>query len=534
MSPHHFPAHRRLVSSALVLLLAGGLAACADQQPAAAPGGDTLVVDTAFNAKSLDPARMFQPTDFYAESALYDTLLKFKGNDLKAPVPNLAESYEVSDDATAYTFRLREDAVFSDGSPVTAADVVFSYNRLKNVKASPAFLMDGLTVTAQDDHTVVIKAERAVPELPSLLTAPNFGVVNADQVKAQGATDAEGADKSDTAERYLNTASAGSGPYVLEGYSNTSQIALTANPKYWGTKPAWQRVVIRNVTAPQQQLLNVEGGESQIALDLSGRQAQGVDRSAFTVTSDQAPEVLYLAASRAKTSATADPEVLAAIRAGIDYQGLLQVAGPGTVQAAGLVPQTFVGALAPTEAPKYDPELAKELVARSGVTAPKITLDYASDYHRLAGLDYATIAQRIQSDLKKIGIEVTLNPAPTATSLQRYVDGQTELALWSYPPDFTDPANLVAFGPGGFLAKRVHWSEKDAPEAAKLTESALAAKGDARAAAYQAWQRVLNDGGPFLPLLVPTTVTLSSARVTDVARNPITGIDLGAVGKKQS
>jgi peptide/nickel transport system substrate-binding protein len=517
------------------LIAAGALTACADQQPAASGGaaGDTLVVDTAFNAKSLDPARLFQPTDYYAESALYDTLLTFKGNDIKTAVPSLAESYDVSDDVKTYTFHLRQDAVFSDGSPVTADDVVFSYNRLKNVKASPAFMMDGLTVSAADDHTVVIKAGKPTPELPSMLTAPMFGVVNADQVKQHGATDAADGATADTAETYFNSSSAGSGPYTLESYSNTSQIVLAANPRYWGPKPAWGRVVIRNVTAPQQQLLNVQAGESQIALDLSGRQVEGVDKSALTVTTDQAPEVLYLAASRDASAITSNPDIVAAIRAGIDYKGLLQVAGPGTVQAAGILPYTFLGALDPGEAAAYDPEKAKRLVASSGIASPKITLDYASDYHRLAGLDYGTIAQRIQSDLKKIGIEVTLNPTPTATSLQRYVDGKTQLALWSYPPDFADPANLVIFAPGGFLADRVHWTAKSSPEVVKLTEAATAAKGDGRAPAYQAWQRALNDGGPFVPLLVPTTVTVSANSVTNVQRNAITGLNFATIGKKQ-
>lgn len=533
-------ASRLVAGAAAVALAAGGLTACGDTTTSSTgsgtasggggAAGGTLVIDTAFNAKSVDPARMFQPTDFLVERAMYQTLLGYDGTDITRPQPRLAKSWSMSRDGRSYTFQLDPAARFSDGSAVTSADVVFSFDRLKNVRADPAFQVDGLAIRADGEHAVTISARTPRPEILAIVTGPNLSVVNKRQVEANGGSAAGNASKADTAERYLNSTSAGSGPYVLDSYSNTSQVVLRRNPNFWGEPAAYDRIVVRNVQNSQQQQTNLEGGDSQIALDLSARQADAIDRSRFQVQTVNAPEVLYLGASRASSSPTSNPDINAAIRSGIDYEALMQVAGSGAKAAAGIVPSGFVGALPADEAPRYDPEAAKAAVARSGISNPSITLDFANDYHRLAGLDYTAIAQRIQSDLQRVGLRVTLNPAPTATSLQRYVDGETQLALWSYPPDFADPTNMLIFSPGGFVAERVHWDPASSPEVVRLARTAAVSTGDSRAADFEEWQRAMNDGGPFLPLLEPAFTTVSDGSVRGVVRNPMTDLDFTALG----
>jgi peptide/nickel transport system substrate-binding protein len=514
-----------------VTALTAGLSSCADAGVPAATARETLVIDTAFNAKSIDPARLFQPTDYIVTHALYETLLTYAGDDLREPVAGLAESWHNSPDGRTWTFTLRADARFSDGSPVRASDVVWSFERLRNVDASPAFLMEGITTAAPDERTVVLTTTEPRPDIPAIVTTPQLGVLNADQVSAHGGTAGADAVTADTAERYLNTESAGSGAYVLDSYSNTSQIVLRANPGHAGPAPAYRKVVIRNVPSSQAQLMGVQSGDSQIALDVSALQAKGLGDD-LTVTGSRAGEVLYLGASHAPDSPTANPAIAEAVRLAIDYDGLRRVAGPGTEQATGVLPTSFVGSLPAGQGHAYDPDRARELVRNSGLGEVRLTLDYASDYHRLAGLDYGTIAQRVQRDLADVGIHVTLNPSPTATSLQRYVDGTTQLALWSYPPDYVDPRNLLAFAPGDFLSKRVHWPADADPELAALTEAASRAVApDERVATFQAWSRAMNERSPFVPLLEPSFTTVSASSVTGVVRNPIYSLDLASIGR---
>ncbi|MDG9723259.1 MULTISPECIES: ABC transporter substrate-binding protein [unclassified Streptomyces] len=537
-SPPPRPRRRTLTAVALAAALTASLTSCATAGVSAEAAHRTLVVDTAFNAKSIDPARVYQPTDYLVDHALYETLTTYRGKDLRKPVPGLATSWSNSQDGKSWTFDLREDARFSDGTAVEASDVAFSFDRLRHVDASPAYLMAGISVTAEGTRTVVLTTESPRADVPALLATPQFGVLNADAVRAHGGTDAKDAVTEDKAETWLNTESAGSGPYRLKSYSNSSQIVLEANPEYAGDAPAYPRVIIRNVPSAQQQLLGVQSGDSQIALDISALQTKGLHGDNLAIDNSRAAEVLYLAVSRAKNLPTASADVQRAIRLGIDYEGLVEIAGPGSSQATGIVPTVFTGGLGQEDATAYDPEAARALVDKAkkeeGLKEIELTLDYASDYHRLAGLDYGVLAQRVQSDLRKIGITVTLRPSPTSTSLQRYVDGKTQLALWSYPPDYLDPRSILGFAPGDFLSKRVHWPAKDAPELAALTKKAYGSVDEQdRLTAYTAWNRAMNEDGPFLPLLEPNFVTVASSEVTGLVRNPLYYLDLAALGRSE-
>src|SRR5262249_16156264 len=95
---------------------------------AAAPAaGQTLLLDQAFDLRPAAPQRQYEPTGGIVGRALYDTLLQFKGADVSHPLPDIATSFTASKDARTYTFTLRRNAHFSDGTPLTSADVVFSY-----------------------------------------------------------------------------------------------------------------------------------------------------------------------------------------------------------------------------------------------------------------------------------------------------------------------------------------------------------------------------------------------------------------------
>ena len=141
---------RLALPAALVAAVLAVVAVVASSAPAA--GTDTtaegtLVVDTSFVVQTIDPQRMFEPTSQIAVKGMYDTLLTFRGQST-TPLPWLARSWKVSKDAKTFTFTLRRDVKFSDGTPLTSADVVFSYNRVINLKGSPSFLLAGVKVSA--------------------------------------------------------------------------------------------------------------------------------------------------------------------------------------------------------------------------------------------------------------------------------------------------------------------------------------------------------------------------------------------------
>ncbi|MCR2825883.1 ABC transporter substrate-binding protein, partial [Microbacterium sp. zg.Y909] len=214
-------------AAALVAVSVLALAGCSGGNSANTDvdGGDsasgTLVIDTAFSLETGDPGRNYVPTGNMVLHAVYDTLLTLEGDDT-TPQPALA-TMEQNEDATEFTFTLDEDRVFSDGSPVTADDVVFSLERVAGMTDSKAnFLMAGITVEKVDDATVVLKTEKPSLQLPAIVTNPSLSILNAEEVEANGGA----TDTTDAAQTFLDGASAGSGPYLLDSLDLTTQVVL--------------------------------------------------------------------------------------------------------------------------------------------------------------------------------------------------------------------------------------------------------------------------------------------------------------------
>src|SRR5277367_1043097 len=264
-----------LASLGAAVVAAFVFAAAGASAPSAS--GTTLVVDNSFTIKTSDPGRAFDPTASMVDRAIYDTLFTYKGGDLAHPIPLLVSSWKASSNAETFTFQLKHNVLFGDGTPLTSADVVWSLKRLVNLKGNPAFLLADVSVSAAGKYAVVMHSKTPDTELPVILANPSTGILNSALVIKNGGSDAANAAKTDKAEQWLNSSAsvgAGSGPYTLSAYSTTSQITLVPSANYWGTKkPTFSSVVVRNMVAATQ-LLNVSRDSHEIAIDLSADQAQ--------------------------------------------------------------------------------------------------------------------------------------------------------------------------------------------------------------------------------------------------------------------
>jgi peptide/nickel transport system substrate-binding protein len=499
----------------------------------ATPTG-TLVVDQSFVDKGLDPGHEFTPTNNMILRAMYDTLVTFEPGKTD-PVPDLAESWKGSDDATTYTFTLRDGATFSDGTPVTSADVVFSLNRMVNLQDAPAFLLADTTVTAPDAKTVVVKSKTPNPALLRILATPPTSILNSKVVKAHGGTDAKDAAKKDTAQTYLQTASAGSGAYTLTGGQQNQQYTLAVNPKYWGDAPGFGKVVVRNMPAPTQ-LLNVQRGSDEIALDLSAQQAGTLkNNDKLQVTTDASVNIFDVEANMdSKISPTGNADLRKAIRLALDYDGYVQLSGVGAAQAPGVIPSQFLGALPAADAVKQDVEQAKQLVASSGVSNPTVNLAYPSDATP-NGVSFASIAQKVQSDLGKVGIKVELKGSPAVAFLKDYAAGKNQMSVSYWGPDYPDPNDYLVYAPGAPGTSRAadnKYTKADNPQLAALAAKAGSTLDDTeRGKLFQDFQRGLNEDSPFMPLFQPAQAIAGSAGLTNVVLDPTYTLNIPAVGR---
>ena len=116
------------VVAASVLVAAGATARTASS---------TLVIDNSFTIKTSDPGRAFDPTASLVDHAIYDTLFTYKGGDLAHPIPLLVSSYKASSNAKTFTFQLKRNVHFADGTPLTSADVVWSLQAAREPEGQP-------------------------------------------------------------------------------------------------------------------------------------------------------------------------------------------------------------------------------------------------------------------------------------------------------------------------------------------------------------------------------------------------------------
>jgi len=518
------------LASAAALVVA--IAACSSGSSTSQPGstaGKTLVIDNSFVLKTADPGRMFEPTGELVDYAAYDTLLTFKGANVTQPVPDLATSYTSANGGRTFTFMLNPKARFSDGTPVTAQDVVFSFRRLVNLKGNPSFLLQGETISAPSDHTVVLTSAQPNPALPFILPNPALGILNAKVVQAHGGTDAANASTADSAENYLNNHSAGSGPYVISQFSLTSQVVLKANPKYWGPKPAYSTIVLRNTPASVQRLDVLRGGP-QISTDLSPNQASGISGAQVLRTASANVFFLFTNESPAVSKVAANKDFQQAVRYGIDYGGLVSLAGSGAIQTPGIIPSMFLGSLPAASEVHYDLAKAKAALKASGIANPSVSLAYPSDI-QVNGLSFGDLASRIQFDLGRVGIKVTLAPASVEVALQTYRAGQEQMGLWYWGPDFPDPSDYLNFLPGHLVGLRANWKPAADPSLTALGNRAAASLvSSQRVQLYHQIQVDMNASGPFMPLIQPASVIVASSSVRNVQPNPIWLVDIRGLG----
>lgn len=518
----------------IVLLAGATLTACGSDEADAANDA-TLTVNTEFVVKTLDPGDVYEPTGNVIVHALYETLVTLDGSDITKPVPALAESYTASDDGTEFTFKLRDNAVFADGTAVTAKDVVFSLNRLKNLKRSASTIVQHLSVEAKDDSTVVVTSDVPNPGVPVMLTMPSAGIINSTVAKEHGGLDGEDAATSDSLTDYLNTNTLGSGPYIIESFDEASRIVLAANTKYWGDKPGFGRVVFQNMDTQSQKLAMSKSPEDEIALDIAGTGLDGLP-DGLNITSS--PDIYYqlrLHADPEISAATSNPKWVAAMRAAMDYDGIAELFGTGGVPASGILPSAFAGSLPSSEAQHQDLDAAKKLLAESGVADETVKLLYPSPL-TFGGVDLGAIAAKVQRDAGDAGIKIELDPAPISSFLEQRSAGDVALSFSPQQLDYPVGAQAIAdLMPGGGTAEKAGWTEENAdPEVVEAANKALAETDfDKQVAAVQEWERLMKQHSPYITLAFNSGVVVASANLTG-AEYTAAGwtVDIASIGRR--
>jgi peptide/nickel transport system substrate-binding protein len=520
----------RLVGLALVLLSVGLITQFAAASSTRTADTSVLVVDNVYNNHLLDPARETSSSANIALHAIYDTLVTYSGTDYSHVLPDLATSWTVSPDGKSITFNLRRGVEFSDGTPLTAKDVAFSYARVFNLKAGNSYLMNGVRLRRTGKYQVVLTSDVPNPALIRIAGIPAMGIVNSTLLAKHGGTAATNASTADTAESWISSNPAGSGPYMLQSFTPMQEIDLVRNPHYWGPRPTFDKVVIRNMDSASQ-LLNVQRGTDEIAVDVSPIDAATLSSNkAVQVVSGPGTKTFYMTVNQKPgVTVAANPLLMDAIRYGLDYNTIMALGGPQSQRLAGMIPYGLLGAMPPSRAIQTDVNRAKADIAKFGGPPPSFDVSYVTDFS-FAGINEQTVAQAVQASLNALGFNANLVGRPIATHLAVRAAGGLQVNIGLQSINYPDPANYLAYCPGQPQAGYVDYVD---PVSTKICNLAATTMGDKkRAAYYTELQLHWNTSGPYMPIMQPPAVLVGSANLTGLAVNGIWNVDVAKIGVK--
>jgi peptide/nickel transport system substrate-binding protein len=503
-----FPMGRRAVMAGSAGLLGSVLAGArpADAQSAARKGTLVIGLDIS-DTISLDPVRVAQYSNPLPTHAAYDSLVTFSPGDYVNIKPCIATQWAYQPDGKTVRFTLHPDITFASGNKMTADDVVFSFERVMNVKDQPQqYIAQVDHVAKVDDHTIdIVMGDPSAPLL-TIIAAPEFVVQEKALVEAHGGTDAPNAKDADKATDWLNSNSAGTGPYKLVGWQRNQQIQMVKNPHWWGGTPGYERVLIRHMSESAAQLLALQRGDIDVAFNLIPEQIATLKEDPnVTVMQADSLDFIYLAvAEQPSNPALLKKEARQAIGYAIDYDGIIK----NLIGGHALRPVTFlpVGVNGSTSELtkeigfRQDLDKSKKLLAAAGLP-DGFSFQLAYGNAAIAGVQYQDLAQKLQSDLARVGIKAQLAPMDQLNMRTLYIGGKLDAALTFWNPPA--PENWLWSGATiNRVAKRVHW---DVPaDVRKLVGDAAAERDLAKSAAlYKKYQEVMVDQANHFVLIQP-------------------------------
>jgi len=332
-------------------------------------------------------------------------------------VGDVAESFELNDDGTQITFHLREGIKFSNGDPIDAHAVKFTYDRLFGQQGVTAFLTSMAAVTGPDSVHVIDDTTVAFDiDTPNTLLLGNmaqFGhsILNPNVVEPHMTED------DPWAHEWLrnNTGGTESGPYVIESWDRGNEIVLARNPNYWGTVEN-DRVILKIIPDPSSRLAQLRAGAIDVAVDIPTKDLAALERDPnVNVRTFTTRSVGYLGMN-AEIPPFDNVDVRRAISYVVPYQTILDnVLNGYGVQLTSPIPEGTPYHTDDFFVYEENPERARELLAQAGYPN-----GFETNFTIPAGnAEAREAAVWIQASLRDVGVDVTIDEMPAAAFTER-------------------------------------------------------------------------------------------------------------------
>jgi peptide/nickel transport system substrate-binding protein len=426
-----------ILSLVTISFLATSIAGCGPKTKQQAD----LVFGKAKDAITLDPADATDGESSAITQNIFETLVKYKEESTEVE-PGLAESWTTSADGLVWTFKLKQNIKFHDGTNFDADAVKFNYDRQMDAK-NPyrftgkfeywhLFFANVEKMEVKDPQTITFTLKDKDPTFLANLAMFTMGISSPQGIKTNGK------------DVFKNPV--GTGPFKFGAWAQNEKVLLKANTDYWGEKPKIRNLIFKPIPDNAVRLLELEKGSIQ---GMDGINPDDIARieanKELKIMTQPGMNVGYMAFNTDKPPMN-NVKVRQAINYAIDKAALVKAFfadGKVGMVASNLIPPTIWSYNTKITPSKFDMAEAKKLIKESGADLSR-TLDlWAMPVARPYMPQPQKIAETIQADLKEIGIKTKIVSYDWGTYLDKVAKGEHDMCLLGWIGDNGDPDNFL-------------------------------------------------------------------------------------------
>lgn len=467
----------------------------------------TLIFGRGGDSVTLDPSQVVDGESVKVCDMIFDTLLQYRG-DTTDIEPALAISWKNSLDGLTWTFNLRRDVYFHDGTSLNAEVVVFSLLR-PNVQTSSFFDEFISQIIVLDKYTVQIQLKSPYAPFLSFLASTENSIVSMSAVNKYG--------------NDFSINPVGTGPYKFVKWNRDDKIILTANINHWSGKPAIDRFVFRSIPDNSQRLLELQQGNihvmefpkpSDLMVILEDPNLRLIMKPSLNIG--------YLAMNMEKPPFN-NLKVRLAINHAIDKTDIIDRLYRGTgIPAKNPIPPSLWSYDSSIEDYPYDPNLAKQLLAEAGYPNGFETTLWALPIPRPYIPDGRAFAEEIQSDLSDIGIKASIMSHDWQTYIEKIKNGEHDLAMFGWIAS-ADPDNFFYYLLSKYTAEKpaLNIAFYKSDEMQDLIDQARVSTNTSdRIELYKKAQAIFHRDVPWVPLVHAQRLLVIDHKVRNVGLSP--------------
>lgn len=476
----------------------------------------TLVFSQGSDPRGLDPAYVDDGESAKVIVNVYEGLLKYKEDSTEVE-PCLAKSWKISDDGKIYTFDLRDDVKFHDGTAFNADAVVYNIERQLPPKAKDDMPYASFTfgevdkVEKIDDYKVKITLKKPyTPFLANLAMCLAAPMVSPTAAKKSG--------------DQLMENPVGTGPFKFESWKKSQSITLVRNDNYWGQKAKLDKVIFKFTKENSVRASELMTGAIDAMDGVDPNDIAKLEKSKVNIINKEGMNINYMAFNTSRAPFN-DAKLRQAISYAINKDELVKYLYQGYAKAADApVPPFIPGYNGEVKKYEYNPEKAKELLKELGKDKLEIKMITYSNPRPYNPVNGQKLAEAIQNYLAKVGITSKIDVYPWKEYKEKAAQGEGDILFYGWIGDNGDIDNFLSLYDSKEIKSSLNVAKYNNPKVDELLDKGRQTpNGDSRNEIYKEVQKIVTEDAPWYNISYASSMAATTGKVKNFKLHP-TGV----------